>query len=231
VPSIRTISGRTISGRTISGRTISGRTISGRTISGRTISGRTISGQLRGFHVRVLSKALSHHLGESVLQRIAEDKPQLAGLIGQHLAPLSWVELRSFCELLDHAVELLPAQDLARRVGRSTIAATFTQLFGADPASLPIPLVLSAAPTFWPRYHDWGPVSIEAGEAQADLTITGYPGSANVCTVVAGQLVRIVELAGGGDVTVDPVTCAMEGAPACRYSLTWIPRSDRQKRW
>jgi diguanylate cyclase (GGDEF)-like protein len=191
---------------------------------------RTISGQLRAFHVRVLSKALSHHLGESALQRIAEERPHLANLIGQRLAPLSWVELRAFCELIDHAVALLPAQDLARRVGRSTIAATFTQLFGADPASLPISLVLSAAPTFWSRYHDWGPISIDAGEAQADLTITGYPGSANVCTLVSGQLVRIVELAGGGDVTLDSVTCAMEGAAACRYSLTWIPRSDRQTR-
>jgi hypothetical protein len=48
--------------------------------------------------------------------------------------------------------------------------------------------------------------------------------------MVAGQLGRIVELAGGGDVTVDPVACAMEGAPACRYSLTWIPRAARPSR-
>ena len=188
---------------------------------------RTIAGQMRAFHVRVLGKALAHHLGESALHKISEERPHLAPLIGQRLAPLAWVELRDFCELIDHAVELLPAQDVARRVGRSTIAATFTQLFGADPSSLPIALVLSAAPTFWPRYHDWGPIAIQAGEAQADLTITGYPGSDNVCTMVAGQLGRIVELAGGGDVTVDSVTCAMQGSPSCRYSLTWIPRSDR----
>lgn len=197
-------------------------------------SNRTVSGQLRAFHVRVLCKALSHHLGEPALQRIAEGEPHLAPLVGQssgqRLPPLSWVELRTFCELLDHAVTLLPAQDLPRRVGRSTIGATFTQLFGADPSSLPIPLVLSAAPTFWPRYHDWGPIAIEAGEAQADLTITGYPGSHSVCSMVSGQLVRIVELAGGGDVTLDTISCAMDGAPACRYSLTWIPRSDRPTR-
>jgi diguanylate cyclase (GGDEF)-like protein len=197
-------------------------------------SQRVIAGQLRAFHVRVLSKALAHHLGEAALLRITEERPHLLPLIGQHhgqrLAPLAWVELSAFCELLDHAVEILPTHDISRRVGRSTIAATFTQLFGADPASLPIALVLSAAPTFWPRYHDWGPITIAAGEAHADLTITGYPGSRNVCEMVAGQLGRIVELAGGGDVTVDSVTCAMDGAPSCRYSLTWIPRSDRPTR-
>ncbi|HRC55669.1 MAG TPA: protein kinase, partial [Kofleriaceae bacterium] len=188
---------------------------------------RRITGQVRAFHVRVLSKAVAHHLGESAMTSITSARPHLAPLLAQRVAPLSWVELESFCEMLDAASELLPEQELARRVGRSTITATFVQLFGADPASLPIPLVLSALPSFWPRYHDWGPIAMEAGEAQADLTLSGYPGSRHVCTMVSGQLMRIIELAGGGDVTVDALSCAIDGAPACRFSATWIPRSLR----
>ena len=186
---------------------------------------RVISGRIRAFHARVLAKAVAHHLGEAALTSIASDRPDLAALFAQRVAPLSWVELSAFCDLIETACGLLPEQDLARRVGRSTITATFTQLFGADPASLPIPLVLSAAPTFWPRYHDWGPITIEAGEAQADLTLSGYPGSRHVCELVSGQLARIIELAGGGDVTVDALSCALDGAASCRFSATWIPRS------
>lgn len=186
---------------------------------------RQVAGRLRAFHARVLGKALAHHLGEAALAELASAKPPLAALISQRVAPMSWIELASFCELLDVACDLLPEQDLARRVGRSTITATFTQLFGADPASLPVPVVLSAAPTFWPRYHDWGPISMQAGEAQADLSLGGYPGSANVCALVSGQLMRIIELAGGSDVTVDGLSCAMQGAVACRFSATWIPPS------
>jgi diguanylate cyclase (GGDEF)-like protein len=193
--------------------------------SGPVRSHRLILGRVRAFHVRVLAKALAHHLGEGALHRIATEHPLLAPLVGQRLAPLSWVDLAAFGEVMDLAVGLLPAGDVARRVGRSTITATFTQLFGAAPASLPISLVLSAAPTFWPRYHDWGPISMDAGEAQADLIVSGYPGSANVCAMVSGQLTRIIELAGGGEVVVDEVTCLTTGAPSCRFSATWIPRS------
>jgi diguanylate cyclase (GGDEF)-like protein len=192
-------------------------------------SRRVIRGRIRAFHVRVLSKAMAHHLGQAAMHRLTLDRPEFAPLIAQPLTPLAWVELSGFCELLDHAMMLLPEHDLARRVGRSTISATFTQLFGANPSSLPIAMVLAAAPTFWPRYHDWGPFSIDAGEAQADLLLSGYPGSANVCALVGGQLMRIVELAGGGDVTVDAVTCAIEGAPSCRFSVTWIPRSQHSE--
>ncbi|MEZ4360620.1 MAG: diguanylate cyclase [Kofleriaceae bacterium] len=191
------------------------------------VSQQVIRGRVRAFHVRVLTKVLAHHVGESAMQKLAQERPHLAPLLGARLAPLAWVELRWFCELLDHAVSLLPDKDLARRVGRSTITATFTQLFGADPSSLPISLVLSAAPTFWPRYHDWGPSVMAAGEAQADFSTSGFPGSPNMCAVVSGQLGRIVELAGGGDVVVDAVSCALAGAAMCRYSLTWLPRAVR----
>lgn len=193
------------------------------------IQRRVVSGHVRAFHARVLAKAVAHHLGESALAALASDRPHLGAVFAPKVAPLSWVELRLFCELIEAAAALLPDQELARRVGRSTITATFAQLFGADPASLPISLVLTAAPTFWPRYHDWGPISIQAGEAQADLTLAGYPGSAQVCTMVSGQLQRIIELAGGGDVTVDSLACSLEGAAACHFSATWIPRSDHPR--
>jgi hypothetical protein len=179
-------------------------------------------GKIRGAHFRVLSKLMAHHLGEAALHRMAVERPSFAPVLVSSLAPTSWQDLSLFVNLLGHTIMLLPNVAVTRQVGRGVISATFARMFGADPASLAIETVLAATPTFWPRYHDWGEANVYVDEGKADVMLEGYGGSPEMCAVVGAQFQRIIELAGGTEVTVDHTTCASHTADACRYRLTWI---------
>jgi diguanylate cyclase (GGDEF)-like protein len=178
-------------------------------------------GKIRGAHFRVLSKILTHHVGEAALHRLAVEQPELSAGLATSIAPTSWQDLALFVRLLNYATLTLPNVPVTRQVGRGVITATFARMYGADPASLPIETVLAATPTFWPRFHDWGDAQVYLDEGKADLILDGYGGSPEVCAVVAAQFQRIVELAGGTEVTADHTTCASHSADACRFRLTW----------
>lgn len=180
-----------------------------------------IIGMVRGAHFRLLSKLLAHHLGESAVNRLSAEKPTWAPLLAQGLPPMSWQELGLFVEMLAHVTQLLPQVGVPRQVGRNVIAATFARMFGAEPASLPIETVLTAMPTFWPRYHDWGGINVYLDECKADIILDGFAGSPLVCEMVGAQFERIAELAGAVDVAVDHITCTTHTADACRYRLVW----------
>jgi diguanylate cyclase (GGDEF)-like protein len=142
-----------------------------------------VIGRVRAAHLRVLSRILQHHVGESGMAKATAHRPDLAHAFAATLAPLSWVGLDDLVDALDHARELMPGgatkngRTFAHKVGRGTMSATFARLFGADPTSLAAETVLMALPTFWPRYHDWGEVDVGVGAGQASVTLLGYSGS------------------------------------------------------
>ena len=115
----------------------------------------------------------------------------------------------------------LPGAMLARKVGRGTMSATFARLFGAEPTTLATEKVLAALPTFWARYHDWCKAQVLVQTGGANVTLHGYPASQEVCTMVAAELERIVELTGASAVGCAQTQCVMAGAAACEYRLTW----------
>ncbi|MGN6105939.1 MAG: protein kinase domain-containing protein [Kofleriaceae bacterium] len=182
---------------------------------------RAVSGLVRAAHLRVLSRLLQHHLGESGMARIASEAPHIASLFTPALAPLAWVELAGLVDALAIARTAVPSQLVPRTVGRGTMSATFSRLFGADPSSLSAETVLAALPTFWARYHDWGDVDVQVERGAAGIVLHGYPGSTDLCALIAAQLERIVELAGGSTVAAIHPACACRGAARCEYQLTW----------
>jgi hypothetical protein len=183
------------------------------------------SGLVRAAHLRVLSRLLQHHLGESGVAKLIGDKPALAPVLAPTLAPLSWVELTLLVDALEVTRQAIPSPVLPRKVGRGAIEATFAHLFGADPKSLAAETVVGALPTFWPRYHDWGPLTVDIHPALAIVTLGGYPGSTGVCAVVGAQLERIVELTGTAAVAATHAACACTGASACEFRISWAPNA------
>ena len=103
------------------------------------------------------------------------------------------------------------------------MSATFARLFGADPSSLSPETVMAALPTFWDRYHEWGPVVAAVKTGHADVTLTGFAGSTEVCALVAAELERIVELTGATDVSSTHPRCRCTGNEQCEFTLTWSP--------
>jgi hypothetical protein len=137
------------------------------------------------------------------------------------LAPLGWVELRELVGTFDVARDLLPGMVVAQKVGRGTMSATFARLFGADPTSLSAETVLAALPTFWDRYHAWTDVEVAVKPGSAEVRLTGYPGSSDVCLLVGAELERIVELTGADHVTSSHPLCRLAGNDACEFKLSW----------
>ncbi len=184
-------------------------------------NGRIVTGQVRGAHLRVLSRLLQHHIGEGGMAKLVNESPRLAGALSASLAPLAWVELADLVAALEGARAKVPSQLVPRKVGRNTISATFARLFGADPASVPAETVLAALPSYWPRFHAWGEVAVEVQPGIADISLSGYAGSTDVCALVAAELERIVELTGAREVMATHTACACTGDPRCNFQLEW----------
>ena len=182
-----------------------------------------VRGTVRGAHLRVLSRLLQHHVGESGLAKLVSESPHLATALSPTLAPLAWVDLADLVAALEIARVMVPGQLVPRKVGRGVMSATFPRLFGADPASVPPETVLAALPSFWARFHDWGEAEVVVHPGSADVTLHGYPGSPEVCMVVAAELERIVELTGAGAVGAAHTACACHGAAHCEFRLSWTP--------
>ncbi len=183
---------------------------------------RLVTGQVRAAHLRVLSKLLQHHLGESGIAKLVNESPVIANALASTLAPLSWVDLSDLIIVLDRARELLDGQLVPRKVGRGTMSATFARLFGADPSSLSAEIVLAALPTFWDRYHAWSDVEVVVHPGSSDVFVNGYSGSPDVCAIVASELERIVELTGAQAVGATHTACMHQGDPQCEYRLSWV---------
>jgi hypothetical protein len=172
--------------------------------------------------MRVLSRILQHHVGETGMARLSTEHPELAQAFGATLAPLAWVGLDELINALKCTHDLLPGAAVARKVGRGTMSATFARLFGADPSSLPAETVLLALPTFWPRYHDWGDVDVAVNSGNATISLGGYSGSTEVCTLIAAELERIVELTGSHAASHHSVCRCTSAAKTCEFQVTWF---------
>ena len=186
-----------------------------------TASARVITGHVRGAHLRVLSRLLQHHLGESGVARIVNEAPALASALSATLPPLAWIDLADLVAALEIARTRVTSQLVPRKVGRGTMSATFSRLFGADPTTLAAETVLGALPAFWARYHDWGDVEVEVRPGCADIVLHGYAGSAEVCGLVGAELERAVELTGATAVGTAHTACVFSGGRRCEHRLTW----------
>jgi len=185
-------------------------------------SARIVTGQVRAAHLRVLSRLLQHHLGETGMAKVVNESPRLAQALSQTLAPLAWVDLADLIAALEAAKAKVPSQLVPRKVGRNTMSATFPRLFGADPSSVSPDTVLAALPSCWTRIHDWGDLTVEVEAGSATVRLGGYAGSTDVCELVAAELERIVELTGAHDVAVTHTSCACTGERQCEYRVRWM---------
>ena len=183
---------------------------------------RTVIGQVRAAHLRVLSRLVQHHLGESGMAKLVAECPQLATAFSSTLAPLAWIDLADLVVGLERARMRVPSQLVPRKVGRGTMSATLARLFGADPTSVPAEHILSVLPTFWSRFHDWGEVDVLVHPGSADVVLRGYSGSTDVCAMIGAELERIVELTGATAVGATHVACACNGDEMCEYRLSWM---------
>jgi diguanylate cyclase (GGDEF)-like protein len=182
---------------------------------------RPVTGKVRAAHFRVASKVIAAKLGDAAVRSMSAKHPPIAAALAPSHQPLDWVDFEPLVQLLWLAESQAKGDDLPRQIGRATITATFARLFGANPNQLPVATVLRAAPAFWRRYHDWCALTATVDDRQAAITVDGEPGAVVTCELIAGELARVVELAGGADVKVEHAACRCLGAAKCEYRLEW----------
>jgi serine/threonine-protein kinase len=182
---------------------------------------RPVTGKVRGLHFKIAGKVIAAKVGDAALRTMAAKHPTIAAALAPSRQPLDWVDFEPLVQLLWLAEGAANGADLPRQIGRHAINESFARLFGANPNQLPVATVLRAAPAFWKRYHDWCALTAVVDDRQAAITVDGEPGAQVTCELIAGQLARIVELAGGADVKVAHPTCRCLGAAKCEYRLDW----------
>ncbi|MBP6629088.1 MAG: protein kinase [Kofleriaceae bacterium] len=180
------------------------------------------AGRVRAAHLRVAAKVIAHAHGEHALRALCTSNPRLGSALAPTVSPLAWLPLEVLCELLTWAEQRTPERGLPRSIGRSTIAATFARMFGANPSALPIATVLRAAPTFWRRYHDWSEMAIAVHDDGAEFDLSTVPPTPLLCELISGELERVCELAGAKHLRLDHAHCAAAGAaPHCQFVVRW----------
>jgi diguanylate cyclase (GGDEF)-like protein len=182
---------------------------------------RPATGKVRAAHFHVARKVIAARHGEASVRSMMAKHPPIAAALAPSRQPLDWVDLEPLVQLLWLVETQAPGENLPHQVGRATITATFARLFGANPSSIPVGTVIRAAPTFWKRYHDWCALTATVDATTATITLDGEPGAQVTCDMIAGELARVVELAGGNDVAVEHDVCRCTGGAACRYALRW----------
>jgi hypothetical protein len=66
-------------------------------------------------------------------------------------------------------------------------------------------------------------VEVAVHPRRAEVVLHGYPGSLDVCALVAAELERVVELTGATAAGAAHPACVFTGARRCEYQLTWTP--------
>lgn len=111
-----------------------------------------------------------------------------------------------------------PLETIARINARQHEARVYSHLLkDAEPAALPI-----RASALWKAMHDAGDLRIQMGEGTAEVELSGWDApSHELCTMVGPYLSELFALSGLQDVTSEKTTCVREGAPCCRWQLSW----------
>ena len=82
---------------------------------------------------------------------------------------------------------------------------------------------LRASSALWRTFHDTGELRISLEEpTRAVASVRGYAATAReMCRVISGYVSEVVSAAGIGDIKVTKIACTLDGAPECRWRMTW----------
>ncbi|HEU0031997.1 MAG TPA: diguanylate cyclase [Kofleriaceae bacterium] len=173
----------------------------------------------RGVLFRSAYEVLGARRGNTWVREVSRQIPELGLAIGGQSSALAWHPTSAFVAVL----QSLGSDDrrVAFQLGRTAIASSFDQFYGADPSALSPAEVLRTVDMFWHCYHSWGDAVVHARDTDADVVITKGPAEPMLCASSAGILAGVIAHAGGRSVTAEHRACAAEHATECVFRLTW----------
>lgn len=150
--------------------------------------------------------------------------PELQRYLDERILVSSWYPEEDQIGLLRVIATLLPSTpDAWVMMGRSAAQGDLAGVYRnyvrqGDPQR-----TLLLMPGLWRNYHDTGEMDSRSdGPNRSIVTLSGYRAACReMCRIVAGYAIEVPTQAGARDVEVRKLTCCLEGAPECSWSVRW----------
>jgi len=151
--------------------------------------------------------------------------PRLHHYLEERILVSSWYPELDLMSLLAALGKLIPAGsgDPFVFMGRATAREHLAGIYRGHVRSGDVERTLRSGITLWRTYHDTGTLTVELDTPrQADIRLRDFAApSREFCRLLTGYFTELVDQAGGQNVTVTKLDCAIDLAPACYWHLTW----------
>jgi hypothetical protein len=153
--------------------------------------------------------------------------PELHRYLDERILPSTWYPTEDHLALLRALVSLLPGGGvdpwvlLGRGNAQMDLGGLYRrQLKPGDPGR-----TLEVTQAIWSSAYDSGRVEVAVGGDQSATVKLLDPGfrSRELCRILTGYMMEAVTLAGGRDVQVQHVRCAMTFGIECVWQVQWQP--------
>lgn len=151
--------------------------------------------------------------------------PRLHHYLEERILVSSWYPESDLMSLLSALGKLMPAGggDPFVFMGRSTAREHLAGVYRAHVRTGDVERTLRSGATLWRNYHDTGTLTLELDTpGHAIVRLRDFAAtSREFCRILTGYFAELVDQAGGKDVTVAKLDCAIDLAPDCRWRVTW----------
>ena len=151
--------------------------------------------------------------------------PRLHHYLEERILVSSWYPELDLMGLLSALGKLLPAGggDPFVFMGRTTAREHLAGIYRGHVRTGDVERTLRSGATLWRNYHDTGTLTVELDTPrQALIRLRDFAAtSREFCRILTGYFSELVDQAGGKDVTVTKLECAVDLAPDCQWRVTW----------
>jgi len=172
----------------------------------------------RGVVFRSVTRVLGLRATAAWIRSVERNHQALADALSLGTSPLAWLPAQLFRELLSAIAESgRNPVVFGRELGSIVVEETFSRFYPSSPGALSPETTLSALDILWRRYHSWGELRLEQGDARSALIAYFGPSDAAICGFLEGWLERVVSMSGG----IDARVIHSHGEPRCEFATTW----------
>ncbi|MCG8589229.1 MAG: hypothetical protein MJE66_08055 [Proteobacteria bacterium] len=151
--------------------------------------------------------------------------PELHPYLDGRLMDSGWYPESELLALIQASLRLLPGtraetlEAFGRTAAREHLEGLYSHLRGeSDPWGLPRRVF-----ALWSSQHDTGKMRMQVADGgEGVLFLEGYEASSpEICGILKGYLLQVLEAAELTDPAVAKATCCVEGDEVCSWSFTW----------
>jgi hypothetical protein len=152
--------------------------------------------------------------------------PQHHHYLSERVLPSSWYPESDQLELLRAVAFMLPGTpDPWMMIGRIAARDDINDLYRSMVRPGDLKEALRVSSTLWRSFHDTGELKLTLeAPGVAVATLRDYAATAReMCRVIGGYVTEVTTVATTRDIKPAKTACALDGAPACSWRMTWRP--------